>query len=114
MPLTIAYPNLADTRSDRWHRLPVIRVAPALNPEKRVTDVVHCGCRERLEVGLRASKPDDGLHDESITAQTGLCNISHNSLFTRAYEYDARPGLASTRESPATDFQRAALSGQPE
>jgi hypothetical protein len=45
-----------------------------------VTRVVHRGCREGLEVGLRASKPDDGLHGQSIAVQTALCKISHREL----------------------------------
>lgn len=94
-PRRIAHPYFADARPDRRHRLSVVRVESALDPEKLVNRVVHCCCRKGLEVGLRVSKPDDGLHGKSIAVQTGLCRISHRRQAMRAGRHGSVLGLCS-------------------
>lgn len=101
-PGRIAHPDLADTRSDRRHRLPVVRIVSTLDAEQLVTGVVHGAGRKGHEIGLRAAEPDDRLHWRRIAGQASPCKIVHKCRYCpgRGCRQLARGG----RRTPAPEL----------
>jgi hypothetical protein len=62
-------PDFADTRADRWHGLPVIRIKPSLHEFQLPASINPSVFGKRSNIGSATSKPLDQLHLQDVSKQ---------------------------------------------
>jgi len=81
--------NLANAETGRWHRLPVVRLKPALNPPELKSRHLSCIGGEAAQIVSGGPEPDHGL-------------LSH----ALSYKYRHVRSTTHTRRSPNLRLER--------
>jgi len=72
---SLTYPDLANTRANRCHRLPVGRLFADLNLKQLISSFAPGVSRECVNVGSAAAVPPDLLHEQIMPKLAWFVNV---------------------------------------